>query len=361
MNGQCQNNSLNQIADKFIEKYRVPGLAICVIQPDTILYGVSGVRRMGDVEKIELHSKFHLGSNTKAITATIAAKLVENEDISWTSTIINIIPELKGKIKSEYNDVTLEDLLSNRGKIQPFEDNLSKEWRNIPKSLSNSKYQKLDFAKYAMNLEPVILDENSHSYSNGGFGIAALMLEKCSGKSWNKLVEELFQPYGIGYYVGFPSQETLKGNFGHKKQLGKYRPIQPDNEFDLNEYLAPSGNLSLNILGLSLFTKFHLDGLMGKTNILKPTTYEKLHFGLADYSLGWYNGYIGNSEQRFSYHGGSLGTFSSAIIVSADREIAIILLVNSDSKETTALKNEIRKELWEKYDNTKTLIPVNHK
>lgn len=81
----------------------------------------------------------------------------------------------------------------------------------------------------------------------------------------------------------------------------------------------------------------HLEGLLGKDNILQSSTYKKLHYGLEKYSLGWYNGNIGDTNQKFSYHGGSLGIYSSAIMVSADREVAMTILINSDDKMTAEL------------------------
>ena len=93
----------------------------------------------------------------------------------------------------------------------------------------------------------------------------------------------------------------------------------------------------------------HLKGLMGESKFLNPETFQKLHFGFPDYSLGWYNGNIVETDQKFSYHGGSLGTFSSAVIISSDRKLAIIILINSDDKNTNKLKNELRTKLWQEY------------
>ena len=95
--------------------------------------------------------------------------------------------------------------------------------------------------------------------------------------------------------------------------------------------------------------QLHLKGLLGDNNFLLSESYERLHFGLADYALGWYNGYIGKTTQRFSYHGGSTGTFSSAIMLSPDRGVGIIILVNAESKAVQKLKTELRELLWTRF------------
>jgi len=78
---------------------------------------------------------------------------------------------------NEYLEVTFGDLLSNRAKIQPFEDDGSDEWIGLPNS-STSIISKLDFAKYALKIKSHSILNNEYSYSNGGFIIAAMMMEK---------------------------------------------------------------------------------------------------------------------------------------------------------------------------------------
>lgn len=346
---KSQNDVLNSIADKYQKEYKIPGIAISVIKTDTIYYGVAGVKKCGDSEEINLSSKFQIASNTKAITATIAALIVEESKIEWNSKLIEVVPELEGKVRKEYYDITLEDLLSNRGLVQPFEEDGSKEWKGIPPSIINSNNSKLDFAEYALNLNPVVISKDNHSYSNGGFIIAALMLEEASGQSWRELIEKMNLKYDINAFIGFPNQEIQTGTYGHKKRFGKYKAVLPADEYNFEFDFSPAGNLSININDFSKFIRHHLNGLFGEDNILKATTYHKLHYGHEKYSLGWYNGNIGDTNQKFSYHGGSLGTYSSAVMLSADREVAIIILVNSDDKKTNELKNKLRVELWKKY------------
>lgn len=345
----CQTHSLNRIANQYLEEYKIPGLAISVVKPDTIYCGVAGYKKCGSSEKIDLQSKFQLASNTKAITATIAALLVEQNLIQWDTELTDVIHELKQHINPAYRDITLEQLLSNRANIQAFETDDSPEWKGIPKSIKSSKNSKLEFAKYALHLDPVVNKNKNHSYSNGGFIIAALLLERASGKTWNELIKLYNNEYGVDAFVGFPNQESSSATYGHKKKFGKFKSISAKDEYQFNFEFSAAGNLSMNIEDLSLVMTNHLDGLLGQDNILTAKTYEKLHFGFDKYALGWYNGNIGESEQKFSYHGGSLETFSSAIIISADREIAVIILVNANDKKTESLKTKLRTELWEKY------------
>src|SRR5580704_18329300 len=54
------------------------GLAAAVLRGQRIIaQGVAGVRKRGTVERITIADRFHLGSNTKAMTATLVAMIIE--------------------------------------------------------------------------------------------------------------------------------------------------------------------------------------------------------------------------------------------------------------------------------------------
>ncbi len=342
---------LNHIAQRYVEDYKLPGVAISVIKPNEILYGLSGFKRVDKDEQIEMSSAFHIGSNTKAITAMVAAKLVEDDIIQWNTSIADLFPDLMETMHPAYKEVSLGNLLSNRGRIQAFEDMSEKSFKSMPKSIETSENGLEEFVSYVLSLPPVDkLDSNKeHSYSNAGFSVASLMMERASGKSYEDLIKDLFDQYGLEHMIGFPSQLSASNVFGHKKGVFRYKPVAPNKEFNLGKHLSPAGNLSLSIEDLSFLVSMHLKGLMGEHNYLSSETYQKLHFGLDDYAYGWYNGKIGDTQQQFSYHGGSLGTFTSAILLSADRQVAVIVLLNADGKKAYEMKNALRTYLWETY------------
>ena len=285
---QAPNNTLKSVVDSFRVAYQIPAVAASVITPDTILFGLSGSKKIESQEEVEHKSLFHLASNTKAITATLAAKLVEAGKVSWTDKLVDVIPELDGVVKPDYRDVTLEQFLAHQGKVRPFEDDGSKEWKNMPKTISNAENQRLEFAKYALSLPPIKAKKSGVPYSNGGYIVATAMLEAASGKSWEALVGELFDELGLEYFIGFPSQKSAQETFGHQKTRRSYKSIPPEKEYPLEKFFAPTGNLSMSVHDFSKFIQLHLQGLLGNDNFLQPQTFQKLHFGFSGYALGWY-------------------------------------------------------------------------
>src|SRR5688572_10853679 len=65
---------ISPVLEQLVQKYKVPGMVAAVIEGDRIvLAGHAGVRRAGGVEKIAFADVFHVGSCTKAMTATLCA------------------------------------------------------------------------------------------------------------------------------------------------------------------------------------------------------------------------------------------------------------------------------------------------
>jgi CubicO group peptidase (beta-lactamase class C family) len=69
------------------------GMVAAVLRGERIIaQGVAGVRKRGTAERITIDDRFHLGSCTKAMTATLVAMLVEQGKLNWTTTLANFLP-----------------------------------------------------------------------------------------------------------------------------------------------------------------------------------------------------------------------------------------------------------------------------
>src|SRR2546430_2497132 len=61
-----------------IQKHDAPGMAAAVVQSGEIVaLGVAGVRTRGKPEKIAIADRFHIGSDTKTMTAMLCGILVD--------------------------------------------------------------------------------------------------------------------------------------------------------------------------------------------------------------------------------------------------------------------------------------------
>src|SRR6476646_4239511 len=69
-------------------KYKLPALAALALRGDTIVAeGHVGVRKLGTDTAITRDDRFHLGSDTKAMTATLFGLAVDQGRVTWTTTL----------------------------------------------------------------------------------------------------------------------------------------------------------------------------------------------------------------------------------------------------------------------------------
>src|SRR5207237_3035829 len=93
-----------------IQKHDVPGMAAAVVRNGEIVaVGVAGVRTRGKPDKIATADRFHIGSDTKAMTAMLCGILVDDGKLKWGQTLQETFPaELKKSMDRQYQAVTLE-------------------------------------------------------------------------------------------------------------------------------------------------------------------------------------------------------------------------------------------------------------
>src|SRR5438552_3494134 len=97
-------------------RYGLPAMAAAVVLDGKIIaLGAVGVRKHGDPTPVTDNDEFHLGSDTKAMTAVLIASLIEQGKVRWDSTLLEVFPELREPLGKTWKDVTVEQILAHRG------------------------------------------------------------------------------------------------------------------------------------------------------------------------------------------------------------------------------------------------------
>ncbi|MDH4211490.1 MAG: beta-lactamase family protein [candidate division WOR-3 bacterium] len=338
---------------EYREEYGIPGIAAVVLTSDSILIiAVDGVRKLGEPDSVQIDDRFHIGSNTKAMTGFVAGVLVEKGLISWDTRILDVFPEFAESSKDVYRDKTLKDLLSHRARIMPFTSGV--EFANLPEFEGGKSERRRAFAGWLLQQEPVEVDTvRGYVYSNAGYGIVAAMMEKVSGKSWEQLMtDELFGPLGIDGRFGWPAYEDADQPWGHYYETDSQRvfPHDPHDEYQLPDIASAAGDVSLSILDYGKFLQANLIGLNGKDRVLTAATYEVLHpcvDSMIQYGVGW--GLREHEGYKVSRHNGSAGTFYCTALVFRDKDLALGIMTNAITTEAEKALADLRVRIMEDY------------
>ena len=352
---------LNKI-DSIRIRFDIPAVAFGVVRDDSILLqGAIGVREINTNDSITIYDKFHIGSDSKALTSFIAGKLVDNGLISWNTKFFDLFPELKATSKPGYYEIELKDLLSHRAFIDPFKGgnqwNILEQFYKIDTTKTRSNY---NFSKFLLTLEPTKYDSTEiYKYSNAGYLLAALMLEKVSNKTYEQLIEKINKDLSLDFQIGWPRQLNSNQPVGYispielglSKESGLIElpdSILNDDMFkDFQYYCRPAGDLCVSITDYLKFIQLNLAGLNGQNNYLKSETYDFIFNGEKDYSMGWGN-WILNGKHHYG-HSGSLVTFYTYTEIIKESKVAIVIMMNAGNGKSKGGLFTIKEYLENKY------------
>ena len=340
---QVNSPSINQAINSVLKANKVPAIVAAIVKPTQIMYGYGGLIRADRTDTIKATSKFHLGSNTKAVTSFMVAKLVEQGKLKWSDKLVDIVPELATKIRVDYRQITLSDLLAHRARVRPYTSGL--EYELLPIFTGNIAQRRIQFATHVLNQDTVSIDNSGFAYSNAGYAIATTMLERVSGMTWEELVRTTFSQLALPYFIGFPNKESIDQPWGHVLENNQLIAQPPTDPYHLQDYVAPAGDLAMSIVDYAKFIQLHLKGLLGESNYLKTDSYQLLHFGLKNYAYGWGNSVSKSTGKSVSYHDGSAGTYYAHTYISPSQQIAVIILANDASDQTQAAILKLRRQL----------------
>ncbi|ODN30936.1 hypothetical protein A4H02_03535 [Fervidobacterium thailandense] len=298
---------------------------------ELIFAEVVGERKIGSGELIRLDDAFHLGSCTKAMTATMLAILVERGSLSWDAKIIDVFPEAADAIHPGFHSITLVHLLSHKAGLPK---DVRPDRNFFPKLREMSGpvvFQRYELVKLVLANPPSYRPGECMVYSNYGYVVAAAMAEKVTGKSWEELMKTLiFKPLGMES-AGFGPPRDV---WGHRRLIFTCQPIAPGPDADNPPVLAPAGGIHCSVKDWAKFVSEHLKGLQGNSKLLSKETFEFLHKDHYDqgYALGWLVVERSWAGGLALTHGGSNGLWFAVVWVAPKRNIAFLAATNCGGK-----------------------------
>ena len=173
---------LDQFFDRLAEKNKAMG-SLTIAKAGNVLYTRTiGYSQINGTEKKPLTeaSRYRIGSITKMFTAAMIFQLVEERKLKLTDTLDKFFPQV-----SNAQRITIAQILGHRSGIH--DSLLDRNLRPASKTNPMTKDEMLALiAKGTPDFEP----DAKHSYSNSGYILLGLILEKLTGKSYGEALKE---------------------------------------------------------------------------------------------------------------------------------------------------------------------------
>lgn len=287
---------------------------------------VTGVRKAGEDVSATINDLWHLGSNTKAMTSTLAALAVEAGKIAWETKVGQIFPEEKALGRSPLRKATLSHFLNHWSGLPA-----NPPWPEVARAGQSVRVQRAKTLEMALALRDLPEPGEHHLYSNWGYTIAGHMLERILDLDWEEQMQSaLFAPLGItsAGFGGTGTPGKLDQPWPHRKN----REPMPTNgpRIDNLPVLGPAGTVHMSLSDWSKFIAEHLAGGNGRGKLLKPSTYAQLHApaqeGVA-YAYGWLALDRKWGGRVLNHHGSNTMNYSVAWLA-PEKDFALLACTN---------------------------------
>jgi D-alanyl-D-alanine carboxypeptidase len=171
---------LDQFFDRLAEKSKAMG-SLTIAKDGNVIY--SRAIGYGEINGTEMKpltaaSRFRIGSITKMFTAALILQLVEEGKLKLTDTLDKFLPQVPNARK-----ITIEQILWHRSGIP----NVRRE-QNSQGNVNTIPVTKDEILAQIVKATPDFEPDTKRSYSNSGYQILGLILEKVTGKPYDEVL-----------------------------------------------------------------------------------------------------------------------------------------------------------------------------
>jgi len=288
-----------------------------------------GVANLEEKTPITLSTNFRLASVTKPFTAMCIMKLVESGRLSYEHNLQQIFSEFPAYGRS----ITIRHLLQHTSGLIAYE-------ALIPDTATVQVLDK-DVLRMMMSQDSTYFPPGTqYRYSNSGYAVLAMIVEKVSGKSFAKFLQEnIFKPLGMKNTVAYEKNiSTVKNRaMGYWQEGGQF--VFSDQS--VTSAVLGDGGIYSSVEDLLKWDQaLYTEKLLERETLAAAFTPGVLLDGKSlEYGFGWrldqFNG------RRRVMHTGSTSGFRNVIQRYPDDNFTVIILTNRAAPEVAPLADKL--------------------
>lgn len=316
----AQADPIDTFIEAQLKKEKIPGLALAVVREGKLEkakgYGLADVEL--NVPATEL-SVFQWASMTKQFTATAIMLLAQDGKLK----IEDPIGRHYAKAPSAWSNVTVRHLLTHTSGI--------KDYTETPNFLATLRkdFKPEEIMGLVLDLPLEFAPGEKWAYSNTGYYLLGLIIEKSSGQSYGEFLEaRIFRPLEM---------DTARVNHQFEIIVNRVTGYASrSNRLWRSEFMSPTQPFSAGALVGTVLDLAKWDAALYTEKLLPTPVLEqmwtpvRLNRGTTSpYGYGWQTGEI--RGHPWVGHAGGIHGFSSFILRLVRDKLTVIVLVNTDA------------------------------
>ena len=367
--GYLTYSTLQNIA----QNYSLPSIAYAYVKNGTIeAYGTYGTRQWGTDQPVQITDRYHLGSDTKAMTSLMAAILVESGKLGWNSTLGEVFPDWT--LTPVKRNITLHQLLShtsglpNDGQtfINLLSESLTYTGDNEGTYSGNLNEIREQVISRGIQQIPLISTPGTQfHYSNFGYMTVGHIVETLWNSTWDQLItEQIYEPFkfenaGLGCQVTLGEIDAPLPHVLNETD-GSVKWYLAGPNCDNPVVVGPAGIAHMSILDFAKWASWNSGQGKRPPYIVSPQMVAMMHQPVIEvdipnpepgtprtggYGLGWGEFHPSWSSKPWIFHEGSNEKNVAQVWLDTDADVAMVFVTNIGGQNATDALNEAARTL----------------
>lgn len=338
---QRQALEMERLAELFVARKKIPGMAMAIVQDGQILsargFGRTDARAG---QPVDADTVFRVASLSKAFAATMTGILVEEQALDWDTPVAKQLPAFKLKDFQASQRLTVSDILSHQVGLAKNTYDRDLE-QNVPYPL---------LAERLSNAPMVCTPGDCYGYQNIAYSLIGDMVFAVTGDFYSHQVEEkIFAPLGMRHATYGRAALMAGPNWArpHVYSGKAWVPTIPNENY---YHVPPAAGINASIMDMAIWLNAQLGHY---PDVLSPALLEKIQtpqvstpgelrssgwrnerLDSAAYALGWrvfsYRGH------KLVFHGGAVRGYRGLVAFMPERDTGLVVLWNSESAAPSA-------------------------
>ena len=353
-------------------RYQPPGLAVgVIIDGEVVLARAFGERIAGGGQAVDRDTLFKIASNSKAMTAALLARLVDQGKLEWTDPVVKHLPDFRMHDAWVTREMQVRDLLIHNSGLGPGAGDLML-WPEP------NLFTRQDVIQGLRHLRPAYSFRARYAYDNILYIVAGEVAAAAGRAPFDVLMRrEVFAPLGMTRCQVGQWRRDAVGNVAqpHMRMAdGSYTLVRADGEVVPDVPMMAAGGIRCSLDDMLRWAAAWLlpdDGgamrswlsdaqreEVWKNHMPMPLSRRMREWDNSHYSAYGYGWRLTDVDGSWKVsHTGTLAGMYSALTLLPREGVAIVLLVNGDADELrTVLGQVLVKRFTRPGDSTLTVV-----
>lgn len=349
----ASRTEIDAIVDDVVARYRLPGLAIGVIEHGEVVYrrGV-GELVAGGGEPVTPETLFKIASNSKSMTTALLARLVDAGKLRWDDPVTKHLPQFRMYDDWVTREMQVRDLLIHDSGLRAGAGDLML-WPEP------NTFGRADVIRGLRYLKPVHSFRSRYDYDNLMYIVAGEVAAAAGGAPYEKLLRrEVFEPLELKRCRIGEWRRDGVGNVAqpHRREGERNLPVREDGAVVANTTMAAAGGVRCSLDDMLSWvgtwlrpddsTKPWLSPEQRRAlwapQMPMPVSQRQRDWDGSRYSAYGYGWRLADVDGRFKVsHTGTLMGMYSVVTMLPERDIGFVILINGEAEEARTVLNQV--------------------